>query len=199
MPNMLALRAANFPPPAAQVIMPRPTSTTRPVMNEPLTSAQRAKWIGLITVVCVALDQLSKVIAKSYLNLTDVHSFLGDTVRFTLAHNRGAFLSLGASLPESIRQPLFSVGVGVLLIALLVYALRSKTLDRLAVTALALVFAGGASNLGDRVVYGGYVVDYVQLGIGWLRTGVFNIADMAIMAGAFILLFDAFRKDRKPK
>jgi signal peptidase II len=165
-------------------------------MNEPLPLTQRIKWIGLITLACVLLDQISKVIAKSYLNLTEVHSFLGDTVRFTLAHNRGAFLSLGASLPESIRQPLFSVGVGALLIALLVYALRSKTLDRLAVIALALIFSGGASNLGDRIVYGGYVVDYVQVGIGWLRSGVFNIADLAIMAGTFILLFDAFRKDR---
>jgi signal peptidase II len=70
----------------------------------------------------------------------------------------------------------------------------SKAVDRIGVTALALIFAGGTSNLGDRIVYGGYVVDFVQMGIGPLRTGVFNIADMAIMAGAFLLLFEAFRK-----
>jgi signal peptidase II len=162
-----------------------------------MTLKQRAYWIAIITVLCVGLDQLSKAIAKSVLNFTDVHSYLGDTVRFQLAHNRGAFLSLGATLPDSVRQPLLSFGVGALLIGLLVYALKSKALDRLAVISLALIFAGGASNLGDRIVYGGYVVDYVQVGIGPLRTGVFNIADMAIMAGTFILLFDAFRKDRK--
>ena len=143
-------------------------------MSESIALSQRIKLIGFVTLACVLLDQLSKVVAKSYLNLTEVHSFFGDTVRFTLAHNRGAFLSLGASLPESIRQPLFSVGVGVLLIALLVYALRSKALDRLALIALALIFSGGASNLGDRVAYGGYVVDYVQVGIGWLRSGQCN-------------------------
>jgi len=106
-------------------------------------------------------------------------------------------LSLGASLPDSMRQLLLSFGVGALLIGLLIYALRSKSIDRLGVFSLALIFAGGASNLGDRIAYGGYVVDYVQVGIGSLRTGVFNIADMAIMAGTFVLLFDAFRKDRK--
>lgn len=158
---------------------------------------QRITSIGIVTVLCVGLYQLSKAIAKSILNFTDVHSYLGDTVRFQLAHNRGAFLSLGASLPDSVRQPLLSFGVGALLIGVLAYALKSKTLDRLGVISLALIFAGGASNLGDRIAYGGYVVDYVQVGIGPVRTGVFNIADMAIMAGTFILLFDAFRKDRK--
>ena len=48
-------------------------------------------------------------------------------------------------------------------------------------------------------MYGGYVVDFVQVGVGPVRTGVFNIADMAIMAGAFLLLIDAFRKDRITK
>jgi signal peptidase II len=156
--------------------------------------AQRATWIGIITALCVGVDQATKAIAKALLEFGDSHTYLGDMVRFQLAHNTGAFLSLGASLPEAIRQPLFSFGVGLLLLAVLVYALRSKELDRLAIFALALIFSGGASNLGDRVVYGGYVVDFVQMGIGPVRTGVFNVADMAIMAGTFMLLFDAFRK-----
>jgi signal peptidase II len=133
------------------------------------------------------------------LNLYDTHSLLADTVRFRLAHNTGAFLGLGDSLPDTLRQPLFTAGVGTLLVGLLIYALRTKVIDRLNVIALGLIFAGGASNLGDRIVYGGYVVDFVQVGVGPLRTGVFNIADMAIMAGAFLLLIDAFRKDRASK
>jgi signal peptidase II len=168
-------------------------------MNVSMSLNQRLTWIGLTVLSCVGLDQLTKAIAKSQLNLYDTHSLLGDTVRFRLAHNTGAFLSLGDSLPESIRQPLFTAGVGALLLGLLIYALRAKVMDRPNLIALALIFAGGVSNLGDRIVYGGYVVDFVQVGIGPLRTGVFNIADMAIMAGAFLMLIDAFRKDRAAK
>jgi signal peptidase II len=168
-------------------------------MNASLNLGQRVAWIGLTVLSCVGLDQLTKAIAKSHLNLYDTHSLLGDTVRFRLAHNTGAFLSLGDSLPDAVRQPLFTAGVGVLLIGLLVYALRTKVMDRINLVALALIFAGGASNLGDRIVYGGYVVDFVQMGFGPVRTGVFNIADMAIMAGAILLLIDAFRKDRANK
>jgi signal peptidase II len=159
-----------------------------------LTLSQRMARIGIATFSCVVLDQVSKAIAKSLLNLFDAHLFLGGTVRFQLAHNTGAFLGLGDSLPDSTRQMLFTIGVGALLFGVLVYAMISKAVDRIGVTALALIFAGGTSNLGDRIVYGGYVVDFVQMGIGPLRTGVFNIADMAIMAGAFLLLFEAFRK-----
>jgi signal peptidase II len=161
-----------------------------------LTLNQKLAWISGIVFSCVGLDQLTKAVAKSRLNLFETHSLLGDTVRFRLAHNTGAFLSLGDSLPDSLRLLLFTAGVGALLIGVLIYAVFSRAVDRAGLVALALIFAGGASNLGDRMVYGGYVVDFVQMGIGPLRTGVFNIADMAIMAGALLLLLDAFRKGR---
>lgn len=168
-------------------------------MNSSISLMSRAKWIALTVVACIGLDQYTKDIAKTHLNLADYHSFLGDTVRFGLAHNRGAFLGLGDSLPDWIREPLLTGGVGLLLIGLLIYALRTKLMDRNSVIALALIFAGGISNLGDRIVYGGYVVDFVQMGVGPVRTGVFNIADMAIMGGTFWLLIDSIRQMRAAK
>jgi signal peptidase II len=161
-----------------------------------LTTSQRAVWLAPTALALIALDQVTKIIAQKYLVLGNVHSFFGDTARLQLAHNRGAFLSLGASLPEAVRQPLFSIGVGILLLGILWYALRGKDIQRGGVIALALIFAGGASNLYDRVIYGGYVIDFLNVGIGWLRTGIFNVADMAIMAGAGIALVDALRARR---
>ena len=72
-------------------------------MNTPMNWVQRLSWIVVTAVSCIGLDQITKAIAKSYLTLNDVHSLLGDTVRFQLAHNRGAFLGLGDSLPDTIR------------------------------------------------------------------------------------------------
>jgi len=158
-----------------------------------------AKRLALILVVligCVGCDQTTKSVAQSYLPYTEVQSFLGDTVRLQLTHNHGAFLSLGASLPEFWRQVLFNVGVGVLLLGLFGYALFSRQVPRIGVLAIALYIAGGASNLADRVAYGGYVVDFINLGIGPLRTGIFNVADIFIVAGALTLIAGKLHQER---
>jgi signal peptidase II len=55
-----------------------------------------------------------------------------------------------------------------------------------------LVLAGGASNWVDRVVRGS-VVDFLNVGVGPLRTGIFNVADVAIMVGVALLLVGGLR------
>jgi signal peptidase II len=70
---------------------------------------------------------------------------------------------------------------GLVLAVLLVTLLRSRwSLWRS--LGLALFIAGGVSNWVDRVVSGS-VVDFMNVGVGWLRTGIFNFADVAIMLG----------------
>ena len=64
---------------------------------------------------------------------------------------------------------------------------------------LALLIAGGLGNLLDRVARpGGRVVDFAQLGLQLgpidLRTGVFNVADLAIVGGAALLAIVSLRK-----
>ena len=56
-----------------------------------------------------------------------------------------------------------------------------------------LVLAGGASNWMDRLVRGS-VVDFLNVGVGPLRTGIFNVADMAIMLGLTVLLLARRRR-----
>lgn len=53
---------------------------------------------------------------------------------------------------------------------------------------------GGIANLIDRVTRDGHVVDYLVLNLGPLHTGVFNLADIAIMAGAGVLLWTGLKK-----
>jgi signal peptidase II len=152
--------------------------------------------LSTVTFLCVAVDQMSKAVAQSHLIEGDLQTYLGDTLRLQLAHNYGAFLSLGASLPPAFRQGLWSIGVGCVLLGILAYSLFGKSLDRPLFFSLALIFSGGISNLYDRIVHGGYVVDFLNVGIGPLRTGIFNVADMAITAGALIVLFNALRSGK---
>jgi signal peptidase II len=67
-------------------------------------------------------------------------------------------------------------------------SLFARRLQPWRVVALALVAGGGISNLIDRLLYNGRVTDFLNVGIGGVRTGIFNVADMAIMAGALLLL-----------
>lgn len=67
--------------------------------------------------------------------------------------------------------------------------------SRLSRVGLALFFAGGASNLIDRVAFGS-VIDFLNIGLGQFRTGIFNVADVAIVAGVAILLFEGYRSQR---
>ncbi len=121
-------------------------------------------------------------------------SFAGDLFRLQYAENTGAFLSLGSSLPEHWRQWIFTVFVGVFLIGLHLYVVFSRDLHFNHVACLSLVCGGGLSNLIDRIAYGGRVVDFLNVGIGSIRTGIFNVADMAITAGAILLAIEGFRK-----
>lgn len=154
----------------------------------------RATFVLLIIFLCVGADQATKWAAKIYLAPDALISLAGDTFRFQYAENTGAFLSLGASLPEPWRHLVFTVSVGVLLFALFVYLLVTRSLPRLYLACLSLVCGGGLSNLIDRIAYDGRVVDFLNLGIGPLRTGIFNVADMAITAAAILLAIDSFRK-----
>ena len=157
-------------------------------------TAKRLALIFVVLVSCVGCDQTTKSIAQSYLPSTAAWSFLGDTVRLQLAHNTGAFLGLGDAMPEYWRHAIFSVGGIALLLGLLGYALLAKHLHAVGVFAIALYFAGGVSNVIDRWAYGGYVIDFINLGIGPVRTGIFNVADMFIMLGAVILLISELHR-----
>ena len=53
-----------------------------------------------------------------------------------------------------------------------------------------------ASNLLDRITYG-KVIDFMNLGLGPVRTGIFNVADMAIMLGAAIVVVAGYCSDRR--
>ena len=158
-----------------------------------MTKLPRAIVVFLITLTCVGCDQATKLAAKRHLQHGPAYSYAGDTVRIIYAENTGAFLSLGASLPEPLRQLIFTVLVGVFLVGLIAFVLLSRELSPFAVNCLSLVAAGGVSNLIDRIAYDGRVIDFFNVGIGPLRTGIFHLADMAITFGTLFMLLDNFR------
>lgn len=153
-----------------------------------MRSIPRFMVVLLTLCCCVGCDQVSKSAARSLLHSGVTESLFADSLRLQLMENPGSFLSMGASLPEHLRFTLFTAAVAVLLIGLVCMSLFARRLSTTRFVALALVAGGGLSNLIDRLVYDGRVTDFLNVGIGSLRTGIFNLADMAILAGALLLV-----------
>jgi signal peptidase II len=155
-----------------------------------------ARWyrltlVSLVMAGTVGCDQATKQLAISQLRDEPAQSFLGGILRLSFAENPGAFLGLGGSLSRPVQFWLLTGGVGLLLLSMLVYLMTSRRLGRLHVVAIALIVGGGVSNWIDRLMNDGRVVDFMNLGIGSLRTGIFNVADVAIMFGGGLLLLAA--------
>lgn len=161
----------------------------------PVPGNRRAIIFTAVVAVVVLLDQWTKWAAVRYLAGAAPLVGLGGAFRLQYAENRGAFLSLGASLPESARTGIFVLMVLVVLLLLTLYVFRGKQVTAGELWASALFAAGGIGNLVDRI-WLGYVRDFANLGVGPVRTGVFNVADMAITAGAVTLMFHLFRSRR---
>ena len=152
--------------------------------SAPMTSRRTHVLLLLTSIATIGCDRVTKEVASTLVNLP-VQSLWGDTVRLELTENTGAFLGLGADWPESARTAIFVLGTGVLLATMLIAAARSRwTLA--ARLGVAFMAAGGLSNLIDRVAYGS-VVDFLNIGVGSLRTGIFNVADVAILAGVALV------------
>lgn len=154
------------------------------------------RWTALAVLFAglVGIDQWTKQIAVAELMTRPTIRMLGDMFRLQYAENRGGFLSFGADFSNPTRFLVFVVMSTIGLAVLAWIGFRQRPIDRKQAVGFTVILAGGASNLFDRIANGGYVIDFLNVGIGPLRTGVFNIADMAILFGTGLLLWDHFSR-----
>jgi signal peptidase II len=156
-------------------------------------------WVFcVVSLACVGCDHAAKQVAEQWLAGSGAVVLLGGIVQLQLVSNPGAFLSLGADLPEATRQLLLVGGVPCLLAAAAWLAIRSSGISRQQAIAFALMLGGGLANWLDRMANDGAVTDFVSLGLGPLRTGIFNVADVAIVAGLVLFLAAGAARARGP-
>ena len=145
----------------------------------------------------VGCDQVTKNLARRGLANSEPIAFLNNIFRLQYTENPGAFLGLGAGSPEGIRFWVFTLIVGSFLAGILVYLLISPNNSKAKIISLSLVLGGGVGNLIDRVFNEGRVIDFMNIGIGSLRTGVFNVADVAISCGVVWFFAISFATSQK--
>lgn len=161
-----------------------------------MINVARFVFLALVVTSTIGCDRVTKHMAATVLAGQPSRSYLADTIRLQYAENPGGFLSLGAALPHGVRAALFTVAVGLVLLGLLVALFRLPWSPWRGL-AFALFFAGGISNWIDRVLRGS-VIDFLNVGVGWLRTGIFNVADVAIMLGLALFVLAEWRARRTP-
>lgn len=159
-----------------------------------MTRSSKIATITTVLVFSIGCDQALKQTAKTLLQDALPVSLLNDLVRLQYAENRGIMLSIGAALSPATRFWVFVVAVGLLLMAMLAYALWNKEMDRMQTISWSLIVSGGLGNLLDRVTKNGVVIDYISIGVGVVRTAVFNLADALVFAGVFLLLVHGTKK-----
>jgi signal peptidase II len=146
-----------------------------------------------ILVCCLGCDQATKRLATQTLRGAPRRSYLADVVRLEYALNPGGFMSLGAGLPGAIRRSVF-LGVNACLMAGLAgFLLVRWDLSWPRFAALAGALAGGVGNFIDRLTNHGFVIDFINVGWGPIRTGIFNVADVAVTVGGLALVLTAHR------
>jgi len=148
----------------------------------------RAAVILLTMLGCVGCDQATKFFVRGHLPLEETISLFHDTVRLEHTENPGAFLSLGDKLSSTSRRVLFTLGAALLVTGTAFWALGSRRLSPVQIIGAGLICGGGLANVIDRVTRDGNVTDFLNLGVGPIRTGIFNVADMVLMVGVAMLV-----------
>ena len=155
------------------------------------------RWSVLLLLLTLnfGCDQISKKIVRIEISDYEHISIIKDRFTLTKVENSGAFLSLGDNMPYIFRLiiltglPLLFLGYG------LYFLFAKRNLPMSMQIALCFLIGGGIGNLYDRIVHGS-VTDFMHMDFYIFQTGVFNFADISIMIGVGILLFQSIRSNR---
>ncbi len=146
-----------------------------------------------VLVLVASVDFCTKALAVSRLIPRRMpHDVVGDVVRFTLVYNPGA--AFGLHVGQYSRWIFMVLTIVALFILGRLYA-ATRPGDVVRTLSLALVCGGAVGNLIDRIRAEAGVVDFIDIGFGDSRWPTFNIADMAVSLGAFLLAWVLWGED----
>lgn len=148
----------------------------------------RVRWpaFGSLAAVVFVADQVTKAVLTGALGPGESVAVVGDLLRLVHGQNTGALFGLFRE-----NAALFAA-VSVAVVGLIVWYEAQAGRSLLISVALGLLLGGALGNFLDRVRIG-YVVDFVDAGVGTLRWYTFNVADASISFAILILLLVAIR------
>ena len=157
--------------------------------NTENTKLEFKKWLW-ITILVIALDQISKILADHFLQYHQPVPLM-PMFNFTLMYNPGAAFSFLAN-QGGWQRWFFLALTSIVSIFIFLWIRKLKPQQVLQYTSLALILGGALGNLIDRAIYG-HVIDFLDVYYQQHHWPAFNIADSAISVGAVLLIYDAFK------
>ncbi|MFT5708460.1 MAG: signal peptidase II [Oceanospirillaceae bacterium] len=164
-------------------------------MQQTATKATRSLiWLWLAGLV-LALDRLSKVVAQDNLIYADANPIIPGFFDLTLLYNKGAAFGFLADA-GGWQQWLFAILAIVMSVILTIWIKRTPREIWWLNAGLALILGGALGNLYDRIMLG-KVVDFLSFHFGSYSFPTFNLADIGISCGAFLLIVDMLFFEKK--
>jgi signal peptidase II len=151
---------------------------------------QRIKYIAMtlgIFSINYFVDRITKIIAVKYLHEHNPIVLLNNMIVLILAENTGAFLSLGKDWNIYIKYFVLVIIPIIICIYGLFYLMFKETRNY-RIIIMSCIIGGGIGNLVDRLLNGFKVIDFMNFGIGNIRTGILNVADLSVTFGAILLI-----------
>ncbi len=147
---------------------------------------------GAIVAALTIGDWFTKALVERFMEPYQQIDLIGDYLRLTYIFNPGA--AFGIHLGDASRAVFLLLSLVALVALAAMYRLTAAH-DRTRLTAIALIVGGALGNLIDRVRHEHGVVDFLDIGVGTVRWPVFNIADIAVTAGAIVLALSLWREE----
>ena len=159
--------------------------------------SRRSFFIILTIVLTIAVDQISKIIVRTYVVPSERSNIIGKFFTLHNVENAGSFLGMGSDLSPLLKLILLLILPIVVLSFVTYHIFKDQSLDKVSVFAFASIIGGGIANVFDRVVYGS-VTDFFHIDLGGVfRTGIFNMADLSVTTGMILLLVVSFKKKKE--
>lgn len=145
------------------------------------------RWLFFIAIAVLALDRVTKWLITSSMHLHESVSVIPGLFRITHVQNTGAAFGLFSDHPSEWKIAVLVMFSLAALVVVTILLWRNSHAFTLTGFALSLILGGALGNLWDRLV-DGHVVDFLDFHLGGYHWPAFNVADSAIVVGAFILV-----------
>lgn len=146
-------------------------------------------------IVFLIMDIITKNLVEKHIHIGERINVIGEFFQFTLIYNQGGVFGIMQG-----KQTFFLVVSSIVLLVLLGYYYFEKNKTILFCTAMGMIFSGAVGNILDRLLGKIGVVDFIWVGIeGVYKWPAFNVADSAIVVGAFLLIYVFYMQEKELK
>lgn len=146
--------------------------------------------MNIILLICLNITIVDQLIKMGVSSLSNNIEVIKNFFYITYAENTGAAFSI----LNNSRFFLILMGICAV-VMIFIFFIKNKKQTKLSIASYGILLGGIVGNLFDRIKYG-YVIDYLDFKIFGYNFPIFNLADIAIVIGCFLLIIMTMMEDK---